>query len=231
MWPNIIKEIQHLSAPNHLILYATCLLCLTNQKYLPIVFKRLSWFLFFNLFIELGAHVMAHIYHQNLPLLHIYTLGELWLWSLFYREILEKKAFLNRYFYFFVGIVSVAVLLNSIFLQSIWTYNSYGKTLVQLVVIFYSLSFAFYFPEESEANNVSSKLLRAVNFAVMIYYCSTLFIFMAQSILMEFDKITLLILGDINVYLNAIFQLTMLIVLWKVIKNHRKYSYMSSSVS
>jgi hypothetical protein len=230
MWYTIFREIQHLSNPNLIFLYASCLLCFFYQSGLPKAYKRLSWYLFFNLFIEISAHIAAHLYHQNLPLLHFYTLGELWLWALFYSAILGNNTFLNRYFLSFLGFISMLVVLNSIFLQSIFGYNSYAKTLVQFIIIYASLSYAFYFPEDKEADNQSNRLLKIVNYAVLFYYCTTIFIYMSSNFWLGSDRREFIILSDVNRYLNALFQLTLLIVLWKVTRNHQKSSFMSSSV-
>jgi hypothetical protein len=227
MWNTIFKEIQHLSSPNLIFLYASCLLCLFYQSSLPEAYKRISWYLFFNLFIEFSAHTAAHWYHQNLPLLHLYTLGEFWLWSIFYGFILDKNALLNRYFYPFTGFISLLLVLNSVFIQSIFVYNSYAITLVQLIIILYSLSYAFYFPEEKEANILPKSLLRIVNYTVLISYCSTLFIFMSSKFWLVDKDPAYVFLNDINQYINTLFQLTLFIVLWKVIRIQKKSSNMS----
>ena len=94
--------------------------------------------------------------------------------------------------------------------------------MVQLLIILCALDYAFRFPEQEETETRWSKPLRLANAAVLIYYCGSLFVFMSS----QFELQTagaLKILWDINTVLNIIFQLLILIALWKAVFHPQKY--------
>ena len=66
------------------------ILCFIGYKGFSEPFRRLSYFLIWNLLIEISARVFSYSDHNNLPLLHLYTLGEFILLSWFYKSLLAK---------------------------------------------------------------------------------------------------------------------------------------------
>jgi hypothetical protein len=113
-----------------------------------------------------------------------------------------------------VGGVTVLVVANTLFLQSIYSFNSYAKTLVQFLVILYSIEFAFTLSERNEVAAKNRQGLGLVNFAILFYYCGSLFIFFF-SVIAEKMQEHYQILFDINVLLIVIFYALILFGLWK----------------
>ncbi len=180
-------------------------------------------YLIFNLLIEIGARVASIVYGNNLPLLHLYTFGECLLFSLLYSQILDKNSVLKRYFGWILGTVLSLVVLNTAFLQGIFEFNSYAKTLVQVLIILCALDYAFRFSEPDESDSAQGKTLQLINAAVLIYYCGSLFIFMSSQFYIQMGG-AFEILWDINVALNLIFQIMILIALWKAIFSPQRSS-------
>lgn len=206
-----------------LCLLLSCMLGVFWWQRLPRPFQTVVVFLLFNLLIEIGARIGAVVFRQNLPLLHLYTLGECWLLSMFYRQILEENSIFQRYFQWILGSVLTLVVLNSIFLQGIFEYNSYGKTLAQVLIILYALDFAFRLSDRDDPDPYLTQMLRLVNSAVLIYYCGSLFVFMSSQF--EIDmKDGIYLLWQFNKILNLIFHLIVFIALWKTIFKHPKSS-------
>jgi hypothetical protein len=188
--------------------------CLIHWKKLSIPFRRLFYFLIWSFIIEILARVFMQLDYNNLPLLHIYTLGEFILFSYFYKSLIRKPAVFQKiYGYFIVG-CGLLIVLNSVFFQSIYEFNSYAKTFVQITIIGYAVLY-FYnlIGNESEAS-VESKSLRLVNSAVIIYYSGSLFIFMYGKYAFENIR-PYLVLWAFNSVLNIIFHLLILLGLWK----------------
>ena len=167
---------------------------------------------------------------NNLPLLHLYTLGEFWLWSFFFRTVLGKDSWLWKNFVPFTVAVTCLVVANSLFLQPIWGFNSHAKTLVQLVIIVYALVFAFHYTEYQLRQSTSYKSLRFVNALILMYYCSTLFIFMSSGF-WKADDLATEILVDINRWLNTLFLVLVLFSIWKVTRFLHNSSSSQVSVS
>lgn len=227
MWHTIWSELYDITTLPVLCLLISCWLGLHHWRRLPEPMKRLVWFLSFNLFIEIGARVASIVWGQNLPLLHLYTFGECLLFSLFYRQILEEGSVFRQYFGWILGSALTLVVLNTVFLQNIFGFNSYAKTLVQILIILYALDYAFRFSEQAGPEPQLSRSLRLINSVVLIYYCGSLFVFMSSQFEIKTNG-ALRILWHINTVLNLIFQIVVLIALWKVVFHPRKLS--SSSV-
>ncbi len=206
-----------------LFLLVSCYLGIRYWHRLSGPLKVLAVYLWFNLGIEAGARIMGILYSQNLPLLHLYTLGECLLFSLFYRRILDENSIFKRFFPWILGITLSLVVLNTLFLQGIFEFNSYGKTLVQVLIILYALDYAFRFPALDTPDTAKNKTLQLVNAAVLIYYCGSLFIFMSSQFELQMGE-AIRILWKINAILNLIFQIMILIALWKAIFKPRKSS-------
>lgn len=221
MWTKFEHQFYDLATFPLLCLLLSCILGLRYWKMLPRAIRVLVVYLVFNFLIEIGARIASILYAQNLPLLHVYTFGELWLFSLFYNQILDKNSIFKRYFYWILGASLGLVLLNTIFLQGIFELNSFAKTLVQILIILYALDYAFRFSDVEESNPVLNNALQLVNAAILIYYCGSLFIFMSSQFEVQMGK-GIRILWKINAFLNLIFQIMVLIALWKVIFNRPK---------
>ncbi|HOY05570.1 MAG TPA: hypothetical protein PLO67_09210 [Saprospiraceae bacterium] len=230
MWTTIWKEFYDITTLPLVCLTVTCFLCVQHWSRLPAAFRILAVFLFFNLFIEIGARFAGIFYGMNLPLLHVYTVGELLLFSLFYKKTLDPGSIFRRYFEWIVGTVLVLVVLNSVFIQHIFEFNSYAKTLVQILIILYALDYAFRFSEQAEMETQQNRSLRLINSAVLIYYCGSLFVFMSSQFELETGG-ALQILWDINTVLNLIFQMVVLFALWKVAFHLPKLSSSSAPAS
>jgi hypothetical protein len=230
MWESIWKTVYDFAILPVLCLSLSCFVGLRYWNRLPRAFKILVVYLIFNLFIEISARAAAIFFRQNLPLLHLYTLGEYWLLSLFYREILDKESVFQGYFKWIVPTVLTLVVCNTVFLQSIFEFNSYAKTLVQFLIILYALDYSFRFSEREAATSPTERQLRLVNAAVLVYYCGSLFIFMSNHFALRMGN-AIKILWDINSVLNLIFQIVVLVALWKVVSLHQKSSSSSAPVS
>ncbi|MDX1913840.1 MAG: hypothetical protein SFV22_20250 [Saprospiraceae bacterium] len=223
MWDKIWNQLFELSTLPVLCLMLSGYIGLRYWGRFPYSLKILVVFLLFNLIIEIGARVAGFIFQQNLPLLHLYTLGELVLFSLFYREILDDSSQFKQHYKKITTPAIALVILNTLFVQGLFEFNSYAKTLVQVLIILYALDFAFRFSEKDLPDTDFNKTLRMANSAVLLYYCGSLFIFMASQFEIE-SKGAFQVLWDINSALNLIFQIVMLITLWKVVFRHPKSS-------
>jgi len=188
--------------------------CFVYRKKLNTPFKRLFYFLILNLITEILAFTFMQFEYNNLPLLHLYTLGEFVLFSYFYMSLIDKPVQIKKAFKYFVGVGCVLIVLNSVFLQSIYTFNTFAKTSVQVVIIAYAVLYFYNLVENRSFTSAESKSLRLVNSAVLIYYSGSLFIFMYG----KFSLINVegyVVFWAFNAILNFIFQLLILIGLWK----------------
>lgn len=186
-----------------------------KYRELPDVIQYFWYFLVWNLLIEMGQKIIKVVgYSNNLPLLHIYTLGEFILLSFFYKKLFldGKKPY---YFQLFLILFSIVIVSNSMFFQSIYGFNSYAKTMVNLMIIAAALNYFMLFIRKKVAPEISGNSIQLINVAILIYYCGSFFIFMfSNSFLINKVKIPIE-LWAINSVLYFLFQILILIVIWK----------------
>lgn len=216
MFANIWQLLYHESSLPLPFLLISCCLGLFYWKRLTPPLKLIVVYLVFNFFIETAARVTGYLYKQNLPLLHLYTLGEFILFTLFYHKILDSSSLLKRGFRWILLGGSVLVVLNTLFLQNIFSFNSYAKSMVQVMIILYALDYAFRFTQPDRAEPSQNNALQLINAAVLLYYCGSLFVFLTSSFATRMSD-AIRILWQINTALNVIFQVIVLIALWKAI--------------
>lgn len=223
MWERIWPQFYEFSNVPLPFLLLSCCLGLRYWHRLSRPLQIIVIYLIFNFLIEIGARVAGILYRQNLPLLHLYTFGECLIFSLFYRQILDNASVFKRYFGWILSAALTLVVLNTVFLQGIFEFNSYAKTMVQVLIILYALDYAFRFSDWEDHDFVKNKSLRLINAAVLIYYCGSLFVFMSSQFELQMGE-GIRILWKINSLLNLIFQTMVLIALWKAIFSPRKSS-------
>ena len=160
------------------ILALTILLCLLSMKKLTIPLKRLLYFLLWNLLIEISARIFIMKGINNLPLLHVYTIGEFILFSWFYNSLISKPSWFRIKFWRLVLSGAVLMILNSLFFRIGGDYNSVSKTIVQIIIISYAVLYFYNLTEIRSNSNRVSKSLSLINSAILIYYSGSLFIFM-----------------------------------------------------
>ncbi len=198
-----------------LILLINVAFCIFQRKKLNIPFKRLLYFLIWNLFIETLAFICIKLEYNNLPLLHIYTLGEFLLLSYFFKVLVDKPTFLKKGFTYFIVAGSLFIIANSVFFQPIFGFNTFAKTFVQVIIISYAILYFYNLVENPLFSLQVSKSLRLVNSAILVYYSGSLFIFMCSNVYLENMEIYVPFWA-FNALLNFLFQLLILVGLWNV---------------
>lgn len=145
------------------------------KKHTEVLF--LGYYLILLVVIGGGSKVLFYLKENNLPLLHLHTLGEFLLLSMFYRRLLSNKKFIT----WIIFIVGAGIILNSVFLQNIWSINSNARAVAQATIIFYSLLLFF-----DRLKAIDSKILYRplflINTAILIYFSGSLIIFIFSEI-------------------------------------------------
>jgi len=198
------------------VLSLSVILSTLNFNKLQKPYIRLLYFLVWNLFIEISARCFAIFEINNLPLLHLYTLGEFILFSWFYKSLISKPTFLLRKLDISILIGAILILVNSVFFQGIYGYNSIAKTIVQLIIICFAVLFFYNQTEIRTESNTISKSLSLINSAILIYYSGSLFIFMTSQMLKMYPDWKE-VFWAFNAVLNIAFQILILCGIWMVV--------------
>lgn len=187
--------------------------------------------LFHYVFLVALIELVAKIYYvysnaeNNLYLLHILTIGEFILLSLFYRKVIAKPNFKTQGFIVFILFITTLIILNTIFLQDIETYNSYAKSLVQIIVITYAILYFYNLTVDIETiNEQNQKSLRLINSSILLYYSGSLFIFMFGNYYKQNPDIYARF-WLFNAVLTLVYYLLIFVSIWKAtVYQARKYS-------
>lgn len=193
----------------HLLLAINVIICLMWSKRFPGFFRWFTAFLITGLLIQVVALVLWYQGENNLPLLHLYTFFEFVFLSLFYQSLLRELKL--KYFVHFILFGAVLILLNSLFIQPLIAFNSNAKTFTQLTYLGYAVTYIFGLPHHDRY------LLNRVNYAVLIYYSASLFIFMFTNVLTGLQDMIPFYhyLWIVNIFLDIVFQSMVLHALLK----------------
>jgi hypothetical protein len=197
-----------------IVLSTNVVFCFVHRHKLNSPFRFLFYYLIWNLLIEILAITFMKIGYNNLPLLHIYTLGEFVFFSYFYKSLIHKPSAFQKFFRHYIVVGSILIILNSIFFQSIYDFNTYSKSVVQITIIGFAVLYFYNLIENKLLTEEISKGLRLVNSAILIYYSGSLFIFMYGISLEANDHY--IMMWTFNAILNLVFQMLILRGLWKV---------------
>ena len=191
---------------------------------LPLPFKWLAVFQIINLITLVVSGILFDRAINNLPLLHLYTILEFLALSLFFRSLIKNPTWLPRHFWIFVLSVISLMLLNSAFLQSIYEFNSYAKTLVQVIIITYCVLYFYNLSNEVDHTDSFQRSLRLINSALIVYYSGSLFIFMFSNLFLSNAVRMPSGLWLFNALLYLVFQLLILISVWGTFRRTNSFS-------
>lgn len=183
----------------------------------------LRWFTYYlslSLGIQLIAKGFANYGLNNLPLLHLYSLLEFIIISIFYKKVLIKENGFQKWINYIIGVGSLLIVANSIFLQPLTTFNSNAKALSQVIIMGYAISYYFSILHE---RTQTTPILNLLNAAILIYYAGSFFVFMFSDVLLKnLDEDTQLLFWIFNALLYLVFQLIVIFVGWKAYLKTKK---------
>lgn len=189
-------------------------------KNLPVL-RYFCGLLSFSLIIQAIAKVMWLQKMNNLSLLHLYTVGEFLLMSFFYFQIFDKNSIWKKQLGWFIGSVTALIIANSIFLQPITVFNTYSKTLTQVIYIVYAV--VYFWQATNNQPHPFHSVLKTINSAILLYYTGSLFIFMFGNVFFQLDEFHR-IFWVANALLYLIFQLLVFTAIWQFRQTKSTYS-------
>jgi hypothetical protein len=123
--------------------------------------KLIFWYLVaFGLFTGLALIIGKHYHQNNLPVGHLFTVIELGAIVFFYK-ILFSHGTKNWLYYSIIISFTLLCIINAFFFQSIYTYNSYTKSIEAIISILFAMK---YFASITSGNNSSVKILTSPEF-------------------------------------------------------------------
>lgn len=208
------------------LLLINAVLCAKYLLKVSQAFRVWTYFQLFTLLILIVAKILwlEHDHNKsinNLPLLHFYTLVEFALLTLFYHQVFNEIPVWRKFIVTFSALVIGLILANSIFLQPITVFNTYSKTLTQVIFIFYAV---FFFSQSMHNRaQVFYPAIKIINSAILLYYAGSLFIFMFSNVFFQLDEFHR-IFWVANALLYLIFQLLVFYAIWQFRQTKSTYS-------
>jgi hypothetical protein len=152
------------------------LIGILKYKQLSFSAKMIHWYLIVSaIFTGISLLISRH-YHQNsMPVSHLFTLIELVMITLFYKSLFGAGNKNNTYNYIIL-VFAVVCVMNALFFQSIYTYNSYTKSIEAIICILFAMK---YFAAIASGSS-SIKIITAPDF----YFNSGLFLYFSGAFML-----------------------------------------------
>lgn len=146
------------------------LFVLLQYRALPSVLKIFGLYLIFSFCTEIITTSMMWAGRNNLIYIHCFTLIEFWVLTLFFKECNKYHPSILPYHFILMG-GALVIILNSIFVQPLYEFNSYTASMVGWIVILYIIRF-LYHTMDLEANHTLSTVKKLVVW-MLVYYAAT----------------------------------------------------------
>jgi hypothetical protein len=168
-------------------------LCVAGLRYTSIDMKLrlIFYYLLLSFFFNSVTTALAESGQNNLPLFHLFTLLEGVLLLFFYRECLDgylKK----RFFWVIVVLYTCFCLGNSLFVQDLFSFNTYSRFVEALLIISLSLYYFYTTLETKMSGQWYTDPLIIINIGLLIYFSSSLFLFLFSEVLLLNKRINIL---------------------------------------
>lgn len=200
-------------------IFTAGIIALLYYKHFGKALKVFSWFVFVSGIIQLTSVLLWMGGVNNLPLLHLYTPVGTALLLLFYQTVL--KGYLPHQLLTWVaGVFVIVCIVNSVFFQGIFTFNSNALTLQSMLIIILSLS--TYVLSVNDTFKVKRQNLLSsmnwVNSGLFIYFSSSLILFYFGDLLIQRTPKQF----RVSWVLHSLFIVVMYILVIKGLWIHRK---------
>jgi hypothetical protein len=195
-------------APSFILLPIICA-CL-RWRFLPAAGKVLLFYLILDGSVSLSSTLLVYYHHTNLPLYHFATIVETVLLFYFFSLSFADKRYikLTRWLMWVFPMLGI---LNSLFIQSIFQFNSYALSLQSLLVI--ALCFVYWWQHQDHLERTwGSFPLNWIISGLLIYFSSVFVLFTFSDFIISLaSKKISFILWNIHASLSVIMYVLMTI--------------------
>lgn len=162
---------------------------------------------------ELIANILWYQKLNNLPVYHFYTIIECLCILYIYKDALHK--IYPKYLFTVLAVLfTVFCIVNMLFFQDIFTFNSNATTTLGLLVIFLSLSYFYALLKEVKYTLLERNPMFWLNAGFLIYFSSNLLLFFINnSMFTKPDEVSYLVWG-LHAIVNIILVIFFTISIW-----------------
>mgnify|MGYP006205409941 CR=1 FL=1 len=174
--------IWHLSTFSILIPVAVSLIAWKFIRSKPL--KLITYYLFTYLFIEILLYLLADQKINNLPVIHLFTITEFIFLSLVYHRAFSYP-FGKAVAKWTVPVFVLFAICSAVYLQGIYTYNSYVRGAEAFIISFYALLYLYEVFMEAKIERLESYPFFWVNAGLLLYFAGNLFFFLLSNLLLS----------------------------------------------
>ena len=177
--------------------------------------KPFGWFTILSGIIEGLSRTLSSFQINNMPLLHIYVAGGFVCLALFYGRIF--KGFLNpNLIKSIIGLFLFATLINVLFFQSFFSFNSNLLTAESVLIIIFSLSTYILLLNEivKKSRMDLLKSLNWINSGLFLYFTSSLIIFYFGDIITRSISLQTQITWSMHAVFSSLMYVCFFVGLW-----------------
>lgn len=138
--------------------------------------KTLLVYLVLSAFTQVISFTFWKLRINNLPILHIYTVLEYLVLIQFYRFLL-KGVFTSVFFLILSALFPVFSIVNSLFFESIFTFNTMARSLEALILIFMAVNWFVKIVAEDENERERYRGINYINMGLLVYFSGSIVLF------------------------------------------------------
>lgn len=189
------------------------LISVVRFKLLSAIQLKLVHFLILVLIVESISNILWRKKINNLPIYHFYTIIEFLLIIRIYWNTLSQL-FSKRLLIGVSIIFVVLAVLNTMFFQSIYVFNSNITTLLSILVILFSLSFFYKTLKDVEYTALEKNPMFWINSGFLIYFSSNLILFFINNYLFEGSTEASFLIWGLHAIVNIVLIIFYTIAVW-----------------
>ncbi len=190
------------------------LVAVLRYRCLTPALRMIGVYVLLGTFVQGIAAMMSANKQNNLPLLHLYTILEFTCFVWFYR-LLEKNFIKNS---IFVGLVigfPILAILNALFLQSIYEFNTYARSLESILLIMLALVWYYRALEELKIQRLQDDAVFWINTAILLYFSGSALLFGFSNYTLSFQKPLKVYIWAFHALFSTLLYLFITAGLWK----------------
>ena len=124
---------------------------------------------------------------NTMPFIHLYQIVTFPILVLFYSSLIYKKT-LTRFSIVLISIFELFNLINLLFIQSIYEYPNFTRTIATFVVIVLCIWYFYRVMVEAKIMSLWDEPLIWINGALLIYYSGNLFFTVLFNLILEYSR-------------------------------------------
>jgi hypothetical protein len=183
---------------------------LYNYKHLDKTLKIAAAFFLVSFLVDLGLFFsMQLVERNNYPVLHFFVLISILFFMAIYYYAFFKTTLKKTIVV--LGLIAILIsIFNLVFVEGIWEYPSISNTILNVLLIFFSLAYFYQLLNKQEFIHIEKQGLFWINAGVLFYYAINIFLFMLFKQLLNTHKEVYMINYITNIIANILFTVGLL---------------------